>query len=116
MMRDAQDIIAGDPFASIDAAFEPLAREALVFRLQDGMAIPCSGSVFADAEIDPLTSGAMDSEIEQISIHLPSSSWHRVQRIVRGDAVERQQYHKKYRVSKVSNDVIGIIVTARRDG
>ncbi len=114
-MVEIHDILP-DPFADIDAAFEPLAREALVFRLQDGMAIPTNGSVFADAEIDPLTDGAMDSEIEQISIHLPSSSWHLVQRITRGDTVERQQYHKKYRVSKVSNDLIGIVITARRDG
>ena len=114
-MNDMHDR-AADPFASIDAAFEPLAREALVFRLADGMAIPCSGSVFADAEIDPLTDGAVDSEIEQISIHLPSSSWHVVQRITRGATVERPQYNKRYRVAKVSNDLIGIIITARRDG
>lgn len=114
-MNDLHDR-AADPFASIDAAFEPLAREALVFRLQDGMAIPTNGSVFTDAEIDPLTDGAMDSEIEQISIHLPSSSWHIVQRITRGATVERQQYHKKYRVSKVTNDLIGIVITARSDG
>ena len=107
---------AADPFAGIDAAFEPLAREALVFRLADGMTIPTNGSVFADAEIEPLTAGAMDSEIEQISTHLPSSSWHIVQRITRSATVERQQYRKRYRVTKVSNDLIGIIVTARRDG
>lgn len=114
-MDDLHDRAAG-PFAGVDAAFEPLSREALVFRLADGMTIPTNGSVFADAEIDPMTEGAMDSEIEQISIHLPSSSWHIVQKIVRGDTVERPQYRKRYRVAKVSNDLIGIIITARRDG
>ena len=114
-MADPHSIVQ-DPFADMDAAFSPMAREALVFRLSDGTTMPCNGSVFADAEIDPITDGAMDSDIEQISIHLPSSSWHLVQRITRGDVVERPMYRKKYRVSKVSNDVIGIIVTARRDG
>ena len=113
---DPRHDISLDPYSAMDDAFAPFTREALVFRLADGMAIPTNGSVFADAEIDPLTSGAMDSEIEQISIHLPSSSWHLVQRITRGDTVERPVYRKRYRVSKVSNDLIGIIITARRDG
>ena len=108
--------IAQDPYSATDDAFAPFTREALVFRLQDGMTMTANGSVFTDAEIDPMTEGAMDSEIEQISIHLPSSSWHLVQRIVRGDMVERPVYRKRYRVSKVSNDLIGIVVTARRDG
>ncbi len=110
------DTIASDPFAGIDAAFSPMSREALVFRLADGTAMPANGSVFTDAEIEPMTDGAMDSDIEQIAVHLPSSSWHLVQRITRGDTVERPMYHKRYRVSKVSNDLIGIVITARRDG
>nr|DAW56117.1 MAG TPA: hypothetical protein [Caudoviricetes sp.] len=108
--------IALDPYAMMDDAFTPFTREVLVFHLQDGTNMTANGSVFADAEIDPLTDGAMDSDIEQVSIHLPSSSWHSVQKIVRGDTVERPVYNKRYRVSKVSNDMIGIIITARRDG
>lgn len=114
-MADCNDI-ALDPYAVMDDAFSPFTREVLVFRLTDGTNMTANGSVFVDAEIDPLSDGAMDSEIEQISIHLPSSSWHLVQKIVRGDTVERPTYRKSYRVSKVSNDLIGIIITARRDG
>lgn len=108
--------IALDPYAAMDDAFTPFSREVLVFHLQDGTTMTANASVFVDAEIDPLTDGAMDSDIEQISIHLPSSSWHLMERIVRGDTVERPMYRKSYRVSKVSNDMIGIIITARRDG
>lgn len=114
-MADCNDI-ALDPYAEIDDAFTPFSREILVFHLTDGTNMTANGSVFVDAEIDPLTDGAMDSDIEQISIHLPSSSWSLVQKIVRGDTVERPTYRKRYRVSKVSNDLIGIIITARRDG
>lgn len=114
-MADCNDI-ALDPYAMMDDAFTPFTRELLVFHLQDGTTMTVNGSVFTDAEIDPLTDGAMESDIEQISIHLPSSTWHLVQKIVRGDTVERPVYNKRYRVSKVSNDMIGIIITARRDG
>lgn len=105
-----------DPFAAMDNAFAPLTREVLVFHLTDGTTMTANGSVFTDAEIDPLTDGAMDADIEQISIHLPSASWHIMRKIVRGDTVERPVYNKRYRVTKVSNDLIGIIITARRDG
>ena len=115
MMDDCRDI-PHDPFAAMEDAFAPFTREVLVFRLSDGTTMTANGSVFTDAEIDPLTDGAMDSDIEQVSIHLPSSSWHLMQHIVRGDTVERPVYNKKYRVTKVSNDLIGIIITARRDG
>ena len=115
MMDDCRDKSL-DPFAAMEDAFAPFTREVLVFRLTDGTTMTANGSVFTDAEIDPLTDGAMDSDIEQVSIHLPSSSWHLMQKIVRGDTVERPMYHKRYRVSKVSNDLIGIIITARRDG
>lgn len=114
MMDDCRDISL-DPFAAMEDAFTPFTREVLVFHLTDGTTMTANGSVFTDAEIDPLTDGAMDSEIEQVSIHLPSSSWHLIQQIVRGDTVERPVYHKRYRVTKVSNDLIGIIITARRD-
>lgn len=115
MMDDCRDISL-DPFAAMEDAFTPFTREVLVFHLTDGTTMTANGSVFTDAEIDPLTDGAMDSEIEQVSIHLPSSSWHLIQKIIRGDTVERPVYHKRYRVTKVSNDLIGIIITARRDG
>lgn len=117
-MVDCTRDIALDPYAVMDDAFTPFTREVLVFHLGDGttMTMTANGSVFTDAEIDPLTDGAMDSDIEQISIHLPSSAWHLVQKIVRGDTAERPVYRKSYRVSKVSNDLIGIIITARRDG
>ena len=115
MMDDCRDTSL-DPFAAMEDAFAPFTREVLVFHLQDGTTMTANGSVFTDAEIDPLTEGAMDSDIEQISVLLPSSSWHLVQKIVRGDTVERPVFSKKYRVSKVSNDLIGIIITARRDG
>lgn len=113
-MADCNDI-ALDPYAAMEDAFTPFTREVLVFHLGDGTTMTVNGSVFTDAEIDPLTDGAMESDIEQISIHLPSSAWHLVQKIIRGDTVERPVYHKSYRVSKVSNDLIGIIITARRD-
>lgn len=115
-MADCTRDIAPDPYAAMEDAFTPFTREVLVFHLQDGTTMTANGSVFVDAEIDPLSEGAMDSDIEQVSIHLPSSSWHLMQKIVRGDTVERPMYHKRYRVSKVSNDLIGIIITARRDG
>lgn len=115
-MVDCTRDIALDPYAAMDDAFTPFSREVLVFHLTDGTTMTANGSVFVDAEIDPLTDGAMDSVIEQISIHLPTSSWHLVQKIVRGDTVERPVYNKRYRVSKVSNDTIGIIFTARREG
>lgn len=105
-----------DPFAAMEEAFAPFTREVLVFHLTDGTNMTANGSVFTDAEIDPLTDGAIDSDIEQVSIHLPSSSWHLMQKIVRGDTVDRPAYNKRYSVSKVSNDLIGIIITARRDG
>ena len=108
--------IALDPYSMMDDAFTPFAREVLVFHLTDGTNMTVNASVFVDAEIDPLTDAAMDGDIEQISIHLPSSSWHLMQKIVRGDTVERPVYNKRYRVTKVSNDLIGIIITARRDG
>ena len=114
-MADCRDISL-DPFAAMENAFAPLTREVLVFHLSDGMTTTANGSVFTDAEIDPLTDGAMDADIEQISIHIPSSSWNLMKKIVRGDTVERPVYNKRYRVSKVSNDLIGIIITARRDG
>lgn len=114
-MADCNDI-ALDPYAMMDDAFSPFTREVLVFRLTDGTNMTANGSVFVDAEIDPLTDAAMESDIEQISIHLPSSTWHLVQKIVRGDTVERPVYRKSYRVSKVANDMIGIIITARREG
>ena len=114
-MADCRDISL-DPFAAMENAFSPLTREVLVFRLTDGTTMTANGSVFADAEIEPITDGAMDADIEQISIHLPSSSWNLMRKIVRGDTVERPVYNKKYRVTKVSNDLIGIIITARRDG
>lgn len=114
-MDDCRDISLA-PFAAMDDAFTPFSREVLVFHLTDGTTMTANGSVFTDAEIDPLSDGAMDSEIEQVSIHLPSSSWHLIQQIIRGDTVERPAYNKRYRVTKVSNDLIGIIITARRDG
>ena len=115
-MADCTRDIALDPYSTMDDAFTPFTREVLVFRLTDGTTMTANGSVFVDAEIDPLTDGAMESDIEQISIHLPTTSWHLVQKVVRGDTVERPVYNKSYRVSKVSNDLIGIIITARRDG
>lgn len=115
MMDDCRNTSL-DLFAAMEDAFAPFTREVLVFHLSDGTTMTANGSVFTDAEIDPLTDGAMDSDIEQISIHLPSSSWHLMQHIVRGDTVERPVYNKKYRVTKVSYDLIGIIITARRDG
>lgn len=114
-MADCNDI-ALDPYAAMDDAFTPFSREVLVFHLTDGTTMTVNASVFVDAEIDPLTDAAMDGDIEQISIHLPTTTWHLVQKIVRGDTVERPTYRKSYRVSKVSNDLIGIIITARRDG
>lgn len=114
-MADCNDI-ALDPYAAMDDAFTPFSREMLVFHLTDGTTMTVNASVFVDAEIDPLTDAAMDGDIEQISIHLPTTTWHLVQKIVRGDTVERPTYRKSYRVSKVSNDMIGIIITARREG
>lgn len=114
-MADCNDI-ALDPYAAMDDAFTPFSREVLVFHLTDGTTMTVNASVFVDAEIDPLTDAAMDGDIEQISIHLPTTTWHLVQKIVRGDTVERPTYRKSYRVSKVSNDLIGIIITARREG
>lgn len=74
-----------------------------------------SAAVFTDMTGDPLAEEAVDTDREDINITCSRSDWAFVQKLLRGDLVERTETNGlKYRVKTVKNDsVMGWVIQAR---
>lgn len=70
--------------------------------------------VFSDATAEPISDGLADTEMDQVSFVTREADWPFVQSLRRGDSIERTDGSKWGVLSVRRDEVVGLIVTARR--
>lgn len=107
----------GDPFKSIDKAFEPMMTEEVVVVTPDGQRQTIKAFVAVDNTGDPLCDEMMDTDREDINVTARAEDWYTVTKLERGAKLERPQLgNKKYAVQDVVMDsIMGLIVKARSE-
>lgn len=108
--------LSQDPFADIEQAFNPFYQECVVLEKKDKsirQTIFCN--VFTDnTDEDVISDQNIDTTREVMTFLCLPKDWGFIQKITRGDIVERPKYNKKYAVQTVLNDgVMGIVIKAR---
>lgn len=106
------------PWKNIDEAFEPMFTESVVISGRRGdkaFRQTIEAAVFIDMTGDALTDDAIDTDREDIDIVCRRKDYAFVQKLVRGDLVERTAYNGiKYAIKEIKNDaVMGLVISAR---
>lgn len=106
------------PWTDNDKAYSPMFTESVVIsgtRGQDSFRQTIEAAVFVDNTGDALTDDAIDTDREDIDIVCRRKDYAFVQKLVRGDLVERTAYNGiRYAIKEIKNDaVMGLVISAR---
>ena len=107
--------MTNSPWKDFDEAFEPMFDESVSVKTKDGKKTTLRVSVFTDGTADPLMDDALDTEREDITFVFARRDWPFVQKLVRGDTIERAEFNGlTYKVSEALLDnCLGWCVKAR---
>lgn len=106
------------PWIDNDKAFAPMFTESIVISGKRGNKTfrqTIEAAIFVDMTGDALTDDAIDTDREDINIVCRKKDYAFVQKLVRGDLIERTAYNGiKYAIKEIKNDsVMGLVINAR---
>ena len=106
------------PWTDSNEAYGPMFTESVVIsgtRETGTFKQTIQAAVFVDITGDALTDDAMDTDMETINICCNVSDYAFVQKLLRGDTVERTEVNGvKYKIKSVKrDDVMGWVIQAR---
>ena len=95
-----------NPFIHFDKAFDPMFSEDVILTLKDGKKQTISTCIFDDTTGDALSDDSVDTTREDIQLVFKKNDIAFLQRVSRGDTIERVRFGKKYKVSESKHDDI----------
>jgi len=106
------------PWIDNDKAFAPMFTESIVIsckRSNKTIKQTIEAAVFVDMTGDAISDNTLDTDREDIDIVCRKEDWAFVQKLLRGDSIERTEVNGvKYSVKEVKHDsIMGWVITAR---
>lgn len=106
------------PWIDNDKAFAPMFTESIVIsckRSNKTIKQTIEAAVFVDMTGDAISDNTLDTDREDIGIVCRKEDWAFVQKLLRGDSIERTEVNGvKYSVKEVKHDsIMGWVITAR---